>query len=153
MSLAPVVAEFFVLLVILFLDEDNSSLGPLAQAVARQGYPLSGAYETAGRDGAEQLDSGLVGFLAERGIDIGGVTPTTLDLDERQLADYHVIVGLQGAVASYVESVPYHTIVQEWSVGEPPGDEQVGPDYESVYRDVAYRVRELVTTLRGEDAP
>ena len=37
---------------ILFLDEDNSRLGPLAQAVARQGYPLSGEYDTAGRGAA-----------------------------------------------------------------------------------------------------
>ena len=138
---------------ILFLDEDNSSLGPLAQAVARQGYPLSGEYDTAGRGAAEQLDAGLVGFLGERGIDIGMVAPTTLDLNDHHLADYHVIVGLQGAVASYVENVPYHTIVQEWSVGDPPGDEQARLDYETVYRDVAYRVRELMPALRGEDAP
>ena len=136
---------------ILFLDEDNAILGPMAQAIARKGFPGSGEYDSAGRQAAAALDNRLVGFLSERAMDPGDLTPTTLSLSEEELAGYHVIVSLQGSVKSYVDRVPFHTVALEWPVGTPPtGD---GDEYEAIYREIAVRVSDLIKTLRGDEAP
>ena len=138
---------------ILFLDEDNAILGPMAQAIARKNYPGSGEYDSAGRQAAAALEDRLVGFLSERGMDPGDLTPTTLSLSEDELADYHVIVSLQGPLKSYVDPVPFHTVALDWPVGKPPTDDGDGEEYEAIYREIAVRVSDLMETLRGEEAP
>ncbi len=140
---------------VLFLDEDNTSLGPLAEALARKTFPNSGEYASAGRQAGAKLDEALASFLSERGIDLEGVKPSTLDLTPQELPDYHVIVSLQGPVTGYVEEVPFHTTALEWDVGESPagGDAaQAAQRYEEIYRELAVQIRDLMTTLRGEEA-
>lgn len=140
---------------VLFLDEDNASLGPMAVALARKTFPESGAYDSAGRQAAAALDETLSSVMAERGIGLEGVEPRTLDLSPQELADYHVIVSLQGGVNSYVSPVPFHTTALEWDVGAPPagGDTaQVTQRYEEIHRELAVQIRDLMTALRGEGA-
>ncbi len=140
---------------VLFLDEDNTSLGPLAEALARKTFPNSGQYSSAGRQAGAALDDDLLSFLTERGIDLGDVKPRTLDLTPQELPDYHIIVSLQGPASGYVESVPFHTTALEWDLGEPPagGDAaQAAQRYEEIYRELAVQIRDLMTTLRGEEA-
>ncbi len=140
---------------ILFLDEDNSSLGPLAVAIARKTFPEGGQYSTAGRQAASALDSTLVSFLEGRGTELGDVQPQILDLQPQELADFHVAVSLQGDVGSYLSSIPFHTAALEWDVGAPPsgGDAaQSQQRYEEIYRELALQIRDLMTTLRGEEA-
>ena len=138
---------------ILFLDEDNSILGPMAQAIARKGFPGSGEYDSAGRQAAKALDERLVGFLTERGMDPGDLTPTALSMTEEELSSYHVIVSLQGSVRSYLDRIPFHTVALDWPVGKPPTRDGDGSEYEAVYREIAVRVSDLMKTLRGEEAP
>ena len=137
---------------VLFLDEDNTSLGPMAEAVANKTFPNSGQYASAGRQAGAELDSSLASFLSERGIDLAGVKPRTLDLTPQELPDYHVIVSLHGPVAGYVDAVPFHTTALEWDVGEPPAGGDAAQRYEEIYRELAVQIRDLMTTLRGEEA-
>jgi len=136
---------------LLFIDEDNSCLSPMAEAIASNQYPQSGSYRSAGRSPAQQLDPGLVGFLRKRGIDLGDKRPAALDLTHRELAEQHVIVSLQGPVPSYISPVPFHTTALEWDLGPAPGagNEQ---RIEELYREIALQIKDLMELLRGEGA-
>ena len=139
---------------VLFLDEDNTVLGPMAEAIARKNFPASGEYRSAGRNPASMPPS-VLSFLEERGVDLSGHRPTGLDLSHQELADFHVIVSLQGPVKSYLEEVPFHSTALEWDVGALTKDlpeDQLRQRYDTLYREIAVQVSNLMTTLRGEEA-
>lgn len=140
---------------ILFLDEENSLLGPLAVGIARKNFPAQGHYRSAGRMAAAGLAPGLREFLAERGIDPGGQVPVALDFTPQELAQFDLIVSLQGAARSYMDSVPFHTSLQEWEVGGLPDGippEQLRQRYETLYREIAVQLGNLMAILTGEEA-
>ena len=128
---------------ILFLDGDNSVLGPMAQAIAHKNFPQYGEYETAGRQAAATVDAGLDRFMAERGVELKTLTPKALD-PAAEVASYHVIVSLQGTVQSHVEVVPFHAIALEWEVGDTSDGR-----FADLYRTLATLIDELMTTLHG----
>jgi len=139
---------------ILFLDEDNTLLGPMAEAIAHKNFPASGEYGSAGRQPGVMRES-VVAFMQERGIDLGSHRPRGLDLSRQELADFDVIVSLQGPVKTHLQEVPFHTAALEWDVGGVPEDvpeEQLRQRYETLYREIAVQVSNLMTTLRGEEA-
>jgi phosphate transport system protein len=139
---------------VLFLDEDNTLLGPMAEAIARKNFPSSGEYLSAGRNPREMPPS-VLAFMQDRGIDLGDHRPAGLDLSRQELAEYHVIVSLQGPVKSYLPDIPFHTTPLEWDVGGVAGDlpeDQLRQRYETLYREIAVQVSNLMTTLRGEEA-
>jgi phosphate transport system protein len=140
---------------ILFLDQDNSCLSQMAEAVARKNYPNSGKYSSAGRQAAEEINSGLNNFLQQRGFDLGRALPSSLDLTPVELANFHVIVSLQGPVKSYIAELPFHTISLEWDLGPCPTglpEKEAQQRLEELYREIAANVQELMETLRGEGA-
>lgn len=139
---------------VLFLDEDNALLGPMAEAIARKNFPSSGKYRSAGRQPAAMPPS-VLSFLEERGVDLRSHQPTGLDLSHQELVDFHVVVSLQGPVKSYLEEVPFHTTALEWDVGSVAKDlpeDQLRQRYDTLYREIAVQVSNLMTTLRGEEA-
>jgi len=136
---------------VLFLDEDNSTLGPMAQAIARKSFPHSGEFTSAGRQAADAINGNLLHFLEEHNIEPADGSPKALDPAAAEQAGYHVIVSLQGSVKSYIDPVPFHTAALEWEVGEPDSD-PTSMQLEALYRTLALQVRDLMTTLRGEDA-
>ncbi len=141
---------------ILFLDSDNSCLGPMAQAIARKRFPESGEYTTAARHPAQTLDPGAVTFMHRHGMDLADVKPAPLDLTPGELASQHVIVALQGRASDYLDSVPFHTVTLEWDLGSiDSGDQESGAEQalESAYRELAIQIRDLIGLLRGPEAP
>lgn len=139
---------------ILFLDEDDSCLAPMAEAIARKSFPHSGHYASAGRTAAGGVSGDTVAFLSQHGIDLSGFKPHTLEATPEELTEYHVIVSLKGPVKSYVGRVPFHTTALEWDVGEVPEEngEATKKRLEEIYREIALQVRDLMETLRGEEA-
>ncbi len=140
---------------ILFLDRNNACLGPMAEAIARKHFPESGEYASAGPEPAPELDSQMVAFLRDHGIDLQGRRPQRLELVRQELARRHVIVSLQDPVRSYVPQLPVHTVALRWEVGECPGGAdtaQTRERFETLYREIAIQVRDLMVLLRGEDA-
>jgi len=136
---------------ILFLDEDNSSLSQMAEAIARNSFPDSGRYRSAGRNPAPDLSPSFVGFCEKRGLDIRGAKPSPLAMPYHELAEQHVIVSLQGEARSYLEAVPFHTSALDWDLGEAPeGDDE--QRFEEIYRELAVRIKDLMELLRGEGA-
>ena len=141
---------------VLFVDEDNSCLSQMAAAIAAKNYPGSGIYTSAGREPASALNATMVKFLEDRGISLEGARPGPIDITPLELTTQHVIVSLQGPVSNYFEQIPFHTTPLEWDVGPIPDNSdpaEARRRLEEVYREIALQVRDLMETLRGEDAP
>ncbi len=133
---------------ILFLDEDNTLLGPIAEAVARKNFPEIGEYHSRGRS-AGAIDSTSIAVLQDLGIDLGSHQPQAIPAHHQELAAFQVIVSLQGPVTSYVEQIPFHTVALEWEVTRPGS---VQPDLRILSREIALQVSNLMTILRGQEA-
>lgn len=130
---------------VLFVDEKDDGATQLAVAFARKAYPRSGRYSSAGLAPAKALDPLCARFLDEKGYDREGLAPTRLDVSREELAASHVIVSFAGDLAGRLE-VPYNTVLLHW---EAPA---LDADIEAAHREIRHRVRELMETLRGEEA-
>ncbi len=138
---------------ILFVDEDNSCLAKLAELVARKTFPASGHYSSRGKSPAAGFNPGLVEFLQSHGFDLDGDRPRKLEPSHPELVGKHVIVSLQGPVRDYIPQLPFHTTAVEWQVRPVPstGPTQEADKWETLYRDIASRVRSLMEVLCGPD--
>ena len=129
---------------VLFVDEDNSGASQMAEAIARKNYPNSGKFSSGGRTAAGAVDQGMVQFLGELGLDLSRALPKALDYSTQELSAFHVIVSLQGAAKGYFPSIPFHTASLEWK--------EIDGSSEEIYKELSYRIRELMELLRGEGA-
>lgn len=140
---------------ILFMDEDNSCLSQMAEAVARKNFPQSGNYSSGGRQPAAHLHPAMAQFMEEHGFDLTTAKPKPLDLTHQELTEKHVVVSLQGQARSYFPRFPFHTTAIEWDVGPVPSSDDItktAAQLEDSYRKIAVHVRDLIELLRGEDA-
>ena len=138
---------------ILFVDQENSRLSQMAEAIARKCYPNSGRYSSGGQNPAAQVDQALVRFLDQHGLDLSRAQPRPVKFTPQELAEFHVIVSLEGPIESYFETIPFHTTALEWKLGTPLSDLPEGQStdrYEEVYRELSYQIRHLIELLRGE---
>ena len=70
-------------------------------------------------------------------------------------AKYHVIVTLVPTDDTELPNIPFHTILQKWNLGtrRPSGDDAaVDARVDELSRDLRAHIRDLMVTLRGEDA-
>ncbi len=141
---------------VLFLDEGNDVLGPMAAAVARKAFPNSGQYETAGRTPADHLDSRFVDFMDSVGFEVRGEKPEAFRWTPGEVRRFHVIVGLNAAVKDLIGEVPFRTVALEWELDLPPesqaSDEDARGRFEEINKSLAVQIRELMETLRGREA-
>ena len=136
---------------ILFLDEDNSCLGPMATLIASKIFPDAGQYSSAGVHPADSLNADMVSFMQERGFNLDSVAPLQLDTSRESLADYHVIVGLHKKVLKTVVKIPFRTSALNWKdVDVPAGDDK--DEWETLHKTLALHVRELINLLHGDEA-
>ncbi len=136
---------------ILFIDEDNSLASQLAEAIARKNHSHCGNFSSAGRTPAAQINPALIEFATDRIDGLESARPTALSsLTYPELAKQHVIVSLQGDVASYIPEVPFHTSALEWDVGS-VFDSANTQDMEALYRNLALQIRDLVDLVCGEE--
>lgn len=133
---------------ILFLDEDNSSLSQMAEAIARKNFPNLGVYASAGRAACDALDPELLSFLEDKGIDIKSLKPKKLD--SLTPGDYYLLVSLAGDIKSYLPKIPFHSIALDYDVGQSlhqiPSDQK--PQHlEKLYRNISVGVHDLMQQL------
>ena len=141
---------------ILFVDGDNSCLSQIAEAFAAKTFPGSGKYSSGGSNPADTLDPAMVEFMQAHGFDMSDAAPKPLNLTHHELSDKHVIVSLDGPVKDHLPLIPFHTTGAVWDIDVPPpgeGTNLTNEQMESVYRQIATEVRDLMQILRGEDAP
>lgn len=135
---------------ILFLDRENNSLAPMAEAIARENFPASGKYESAALTPAPAFDPEMVAFMGSRGIDVTGMAPRRYDKVPLELADYHILVSLEGPIGNYTDEMPFHTTWLEWDVAQPAAD--APRDYEALHRAISVQIRHLMEQLLGPGA-
>jgi protein-tyrosine-phosphatase len=139
---------------ILFIDDDNSCLSQLAEAVARKHFPEAGKYvSVAGRGAAETLSSGLSEFMDSHGMDASKARPKAYDMTPAELNRFHVIVSLKSPVSTYIEKIPFQTTALKWSLTSVPEECACSDqDYESIHRELSVLIKDMMILLRGEDA-
>jgi phosphate transport system protein len=138
---------------ILFVDEKSTFRSVMAKAIARKAYPASGEYEIAGWQPAGGPDPKVLEFLDAHGHAVASITPRQLPATPADLADYDVIVGLKGDAMPHLVAIPFRTTLIHWVVG--PGTEDVELTdelLETTYKELTTEIRELMETLRGEQA-
>jgi len=100
---------------ILFVDEDNSLLGPIAEAIARKNFPEVGEYHSRGRNSrgrtAGVTDPASIALLQELGIDLGSRQPPAAgdpgtSSGTRHVPDHRQPAGA-GQVLRGADSFPY----------------------------------------------
>jgi len=140
---------------ILFIDEKNDGLSQLAEAYARKAFPSSGEYSSAGWAPADGLEPRCQLFLDEHGLDTSRLAPSLLEPIHEELASYHVIVSLGGDPRPHLPEMPFHTVLLEWDAGldgHGMDEERAKSLMEDAYKKIAHEVRDLMETLRGEEA-
>jgi len=130
---------------VLFVDHTGARLAKMAECIARKGFPESGEFSSAGIEPAAEFDPQVASFLDERGHSLQGDAPTGLASSLKDLADFHVVIDLKGGLRTKLEGIPFHTVLVRWELT--PGDE-----LEPLYGQLSGYIRELMETLRGEDA-
>ncbi|MHC5052847.1 MAG: arsenate-mycothiol transferase ArsC, partial [Planctomycetota bacterium] len=138
---------------ILFVDEKSTFRSVMAKAIAAKAFPLSGQYEIAGWQPAAKPDEKVLEFLDAHGHAVNTITPQPLPSDAADLATYNVIVGLKGDAMPHLGAIPFRSTLIHWDVG--PGTEEVELTdelLERTYKELTAEIRELMETLRGEQA-
>ncbi|MBT8038982.1 MAG: hypothetical protein HKO85_10525 [Xanthomonadales bacterium] len=128
---------------ILFLDRKGSGLGHLATAIGRHRYADTVAFTVTTPDGAEPLSEPMRTFLQETGLPEGDLETEPLESLELDLADYDVVVCVNGHYDDYIERMPFHTSALNWPVA--------GDDLTEAYRELRSRITDLVELLAGRE--
>ena len=132
------------------MGHDNNRASQIAEAYAEKAFPESGIYTSAGVTPAGELDSALIEFMDELGMDVRHKMPAAFETPLDSVQPYHVIIALEKDVLKHITEVPFRTIVLEWLIDVPEGfSKEVLGD---LYKMVAVRVQDLMKTLAGPDA-
>ena len=94
----------------------------------------------------------MVAFMDGHGFDMSSATPRALADEQEHLDRYSVIVSLDAPARSYVPRVPFHTSALTWDVGAASaetGEDDPAQRFETLYRDLAVRIDDLMQVLRG----
>jgi phosphate transport system protein len=130
---------------ILFVDARNDGASLLAEHFTRKAFPQSGRYRSAGWQAADEVDPAWNRFAQTVGIDLAKAWPTPMATLQPQFDEFHLVIGFGAAARAQVGKLPFHTTMLVWDI-----DSAAEP--ETVYRNLAPRIRELMERLRGEQA-
>ena len=130
---------------ILFLDQPGSGAAQLATAIGRKNYPESGYFIAATPGTSDPVSVDLQNFLIDRGLPDEDLITEQLEALEHDLADFVVIVSLNGKVEDYVAKIPFHSSGLSWVMPEGDGLEQR-------YRFIREELQQLMMLLAGDTA-
>ena len=139
---------------VLFVSPADSTLGPMAESLARARAPLSIAFASAGLEPAP-LNPRMVAFMHGKGVEVVRPRPRGLS-DAGPLEDYSVVVLLSRQVEENCPSMPYRTIQLSWEVEDPA--RAVGDDaaqtavFQRVFDELDRKIADLVGAMVGADA-
>jgi phosphate transport system protein len=130
---------------ILFVDEKNNLHSPLAAALAAKTFPKSGRYTSAGWSPAESIHPQLAQVAENFGVDLDDFTISAVQPFRQAMAEYTVIVAINGGETPPLSLIPFHSILLNWTIEENQSlDDQV--------HQLDDNIRDMMTKLRGEDA-
>jgi phosphate transport system protein len=140
---------------VLFVDENNASLGPMAEALAKSLRLPQFVFGSAGVD-PKPVAAEVIQLMREKGIDLSRTAPKAIhqipDLDH-----YQVVVALAPEVRRAFPKQPRKLVYLEWNIEDPtrPG---LPPEQRAAACQVAYalidtHVRDLVQAVLGTELP
>ena len=135
---------------ILFLDERNDLMSPLAAAMGRKSHPDSAVFSSAGWAPAERVDSRLLAIADRFGLDAARTRPTRVkkELPDYPI-DYHVIVALNADKPDeQIPRIPYHTVLRHWSLEVPSGDDA---SVDTAIHELSVQLRMMMERLVGPE--
>jgi phosphate transport system protein len=139
---------------ILFVGKRNRFASQMAVAYARQAYPESGIYSSAGWSPGSSLVPGLAEFMDSKGASLDeDATPSELRPIEEEAQHFHVIVGLSRKAERHLTEIPFRTVFLSWDLGDLVGKETLTQEeFEEMYQALTPKIQDLMQTLRGRDA-
>ncbi|MCM2315578.1 MAG: phosphate signaling complex protein PhoU [Thermoanaerobaculia bacterium] len=139
---------------ILFVDEHNSTLSLMAEAIGTSMQEAGFIFSSAGIDPAP-VDTRVSACMAAKGFDISRSVPKAI-IQVPNLDHYHVIVLLSPEVRRAFPRRPRRAVLLEWGVGSLPGadasDEEVTRACESTSSMIAGEIRDLVSAIRDTNS-
>ncbi len=137
---------------ILFVDRTNDCKSLLAEACAKKAFSESGSFSSAGWEPAQAIRAEVAAFFEAHDIPLDDVHPKRIPELRAEPRHFHVIIGLDEESREKLGELPYKTVFLHWDIGPCPFGEGGMARAEEMYRDIASRLRELMSILRGVDA-
>ncbi len=140
---------------VLFMDENNASLGPMAEALAKSLELPQFGFSSAGLD-PKPVSVDVVEFMKEKGIDLSRAAPKAIhqipDLDH-----YQVVVALAREVRRAFPKQPRKLVYLDWEIPDPVRSE-VPPEErraacQAAYESIKAHVCDLVQAVLGSTKP
>jgi protein-tyrosine-phosphatase len=140
---------------VLFVDENNASLAPMAEAMAKSLQLPQFVFSSAGVD-PRPIAPEVVRFMKEKGMDLSRAAPKAIhqipDLDH-----YQVVVALAKEVRRAFPKQPRKLVYLEWNV-EDPTRAELSAEQRQAACPIAYgliesHVRDLVQAVLGTEMP
>jgi phosphate transport system protein len=141
---------------ILFVDRANDCRSLVAEAYARKVFGDCGTFTSGGWDPTDSIRPEAVPFLEAHGLPVDDLRPKRIQDLMAEPKHYHVIIGLDENSREMLGELPYKTVFLDWDLGPCPlGEEDPAAEerLESIYRQIATRLRDLMEILRGPDGP
>ncbi|MDZ4731050.1 MAG: PhoU domain-containing protein [Xanthomonadales bacterium] len=131
---------------ILFLDQPESMVGPLALAIARKNFPTAAQFRLAVPGKMQANDTGLSEFLQEKGLATDHLAAESVASLQHDLGEFDVAIALQGKVRDYIGLPPFHTSALHWDLSKTEGE------LLNQYRFLHENISGLIDLLAGEEA-
>jgi len=136
---------------VLFLDENNSCLSVMAEAIGTSLCEAGFVFSSAGVD-LEPVDPRTVKFLASKGLDASRAFPKTI-IQVPNAEHQHVIVLLSPEAKRAISRGPRKAVVLDWAIDNPQAfagtDAEVDAIYETTFQFIAGQLRDLVSAIRN----
>lgn len=130
---------------ILFVDEKNNFHSPLAAALAEKSFPECGKYSSSGWTPAETRDPRLEQAAEAFALDLDDFEISKVQPFRQAMAEYTVIVAINGGESPPLSVIPFHSILLRWTVND-------NQTLEEQVHSLTDNINEMMTKLRGEDA-
>ena len=131
---------------VLFLDQPDSGAGQLAVAIGRKNFSEVAVFACATPGRSDLVSDELRGFLEERGLEDEDLATEQLEAIELDIAEYNLIVSLNGVYSDYIRKVPFHSSAMNWSIeGLAPDRDRTGQ-----YRSLRSEIDALMHLVAGE---
>lgn len=137
---------------VLFMDEHNSCISQMAEAIARSLNQPKFVFSSAGMK-ARPIDPLTASFMEGKGLDVSSLASKTIH-QVPHLDHYHVIVVLADQAGRVFPRKPRKLAFLDWTVSDPSQvqgtPEEVNAAYESTYQFILEHVQDLVGAILGE---
>ncbi len=136
---------------VLFVDQHNSCLSQIAEAVGNSLREPKFLFTSAGIDPVP-LDPRTVEFLKEKGFDIA--RHTSKGVDQVPNLEYYQVVIAFGAKTRSTIQLPVKSVMIDWNLEDPCGmeaSEQVDAAFEKAYEFIDRHLRDLTQAMLGAE--